>query len=341
MFKNQFDRADAMDKGTRPMISRRSALHAALALAPLSTAAASALAQTYPSRPITLYVAFAPGGAGDIVARLVGKEMSKSLGQPIVIENRPAPGLAPSATARAKPDGYTLMVAGSGTALSAELFKSLPYDLMKDFIHVSTMASFDLAVITDEQSRFQTVADILAFARSQPGKLTIGTARLGSTQNLAAELFKSMTGIEAMIVPFRTTADILTGLRSGDVHVAFEILPPILAQIRSASVRPLAVTATVRFAGLPQVPTLAESGVSGFEAGSWNGISAPAGTPPAVIDRLAREVQAAVASAEVQRELQALGMVAQSSTPQQMSQRMRADMAKWRAVIERAGIEKQ
>jgi tripartite-type tricarboxylate transporter receptor subunit TctC len=310
-------------------------------IAALSIAAASALAQTYPSKPITLYVAFAPGGAGDIVARLVGKEMSKNLGQPIVVENRPTPSAAPAATSRARPDGYTLMVAGSGTALSAVLFKSLPYDLMKDFIHVSTMASFDLAVITDAQSRFQTVADVLAFAKSQPGKLTIGTVRLGSTQNLAAELFKSMAGIEAVIVPFRTTAEVLTGLRSGDVQVAFEILPPILAQIRSGNVRPLAITSAERFAGLPQVPTLAESGVTGFEATSWNGISAPAGTPPAVIERLAREVQTAVASPEVQRELQALGMVTRSSTPEQMSQRMRADMAKWRAVIEKAGIEKQ
>jgi tripartite-type tricarboxylate transporter receptor subunit TctC len=323
------------------MISRRTALQAALALAALSTAATPSFAQSYPSKPITLYVAFAPGGAGDIVARLVGKEMSKNLGQPIVIENRPVPSVAPAATARAKPDGYTLMVAGSGTALSAELFKSLPYELMKDFVHVSTMAAFDLTLITDTQSKFQTVADVLAFAKSQPGKLTIGTVRLGSTQNLSAEMFKSMAGIDAVIVPFKTTSEILTGLRSGDIHVAFEIVPPILTQIKSKSVRPLAVTSTARFAGLPQIPTLAESGVPGFESTSWNGISAPAGTPPAVIERLAKEVQAAVASPEVQRELQAVGMVAKASTPEQMSQRMRADMAKWRAVIEKAGIEKQ
>lgn len=323
------------------MISRRTALHAALALVAAAGAVGPAFAQTYPTKPITLFVAIAPGGAGDIVARVVAKEMSKNLGQPIVIENRSAPTVAVVTTARAKPDGHTLMVAGSGTALSSALFKRPPYDLMADFTHISTMASFDLALIAGAQSAFHTVADVLAFAKDKPGQLTIGTVRVGSTQNLSAEMFKSMTGIDALIVPFKTTSEILTGLRSGDVHVAFEIVPPILTQIKSGTVRPLAVTSAARFAGLPQIPTLAEGGVKGFEASSWNGVSAPAGTPPAVIERLAREVQAAVASPDVQRELHAIGMLARSSTPEQMSQRMQADMAKWRAVIERAGIEKQ
>lgn len=324
------------DRGTALLV----ALTASIALAG-GAMASPAGAQAYPSRPITLYVAFAPGGDGDIVARVVAKEMSKSLGQPIVIENRPAPHVAVTTTAKAKPDGYTLMVAGSGTALSTALFKRQPYDLMRDFTHVSTMASFDLALVTGTQAAFQTVAEVLAFARDKPGKLTIGTARLGSTQNLSAEMFKSMTGIDAVTVPFKATSEILTGLRSGDLHVAFEIVPPILTQIKAGAVRPLAVTSAMRFAGLPQVPTLAESGVAGFEASSWNGISAPAGTPAAVIERLGKEVRAAVASAEVQRELQAVGMVARSSTSEQMAQRMRADMAKWSAAIDKAGIERQ
>ncbi|MDT7838981.1 Bug family tripartite tricarboxylate transporter substrate binding protein [Aquabacterium sp. OR-4] len=323
------------------MISRRSALQQALALGAATSPWAPARAEVYPAKPISLYVAFAPGGAADIVARLVGKEMGKSLGQPVVVENRPAPMVAVTSTQRARPDGHTLMVAGSGTALSSALFKSLPYDLMKDFVHVSTLASFDLVLITGEGSPLRSVAEVLALARSKPGALTIGSARIGSTQNLAAEMFKAMTGIDALIVPFKTTAEILTGLRSGDVHVAFEMLPPVLTQIRARSVRPLAVSSATRFAGLPQLPTLAESGVPGYEAASWNGISAPAGTPAAVIERLNRAVQQAVATPEVQRELQAAGMVAQAGTPEQMSQRMRADMAKWRAVIERAGIEKQ
>lgn len=302
---------------------------------------APAWAQAYPAKPIQLFVAFAPGGAGDIVARVVAKKLGESLGQPVVIENRPSPVVAVVTVARAKPDGYTLMMAGSGTALTSGLFKSLPYDLMGDFIHVSTMASFDLSLITGTQSGFQTVADVLAFAKANPGKLNIATVRIGSTQHLTAELFKSMAGIDAVIVPYKTTADIITALRAKDVHVAIEMLPPVLGQISGKTVKALAMTSSSRFPGMPDVPTLAESGLPGFEAASWNGISVPANTPPAIVSKLAKELDAAIASAEVQRELQVLGMVAQASTPEQMTRRMRNDMAKWKTVIDKAGIPKQ
>jgi tripartite-type tricarboxylate transporter receptor subunit TctC len=301
----------------------------------------SAAAQSYPTKPITFYVAFGPGGAGDIVARLVTRKMSESMGQPIVVENRPAPMVAPLAVAKAKPDGYTLLMAGSGTALTQVLFKTMPYDLMGDFAHVSSLASFDLSLLTGGESEFNSVADVLAFARANPGKLNIGTVRVGSTQNLAAEMFKSMAGIDAVIIPYKTTAEIISALRAKDLHVAIEILPPILGQVTGKVVKPLAMTSNTRFPGLPDVPTLSESGVPGFDASSWNGVSVPAKTPPAIVDRLAKEIQKAVASPDVQKELQALGMVARSSTPEQMTQRMTSDMAKWKAVIDKAGIPKQ
>ena len=322
------------------MIPRRLVLHGAMALAFAATCA-SAAAQSYPARPITFFVAFAPGGAGDEAGDDVSRKMSESMGQPIVIENRAAPMVAPLAVAKAKPDGYTLLMAGSGTALTQVLFKTMPYDLMGDFTHVSSLASFDLALITGTQSDFNSVADVLAFARANPGKLNIGTVRVGSTQNLAAEMFKSMAGIDALIIPYKTTAEIISALRAKDVHVAMEILPPILGQVTGKVVKPLAMTSNTRFPGLPDVPTLSEAGVPGFDASSWNGVSVPAKTPPAIVDRLAREIQKAVASPEVQKELQALGMVARSSTPEQMTQRMKGDMAKWKAVIDKAGIPKQ
>jgi tripartite-type tricarboxylate transporter receptor subunit TctC len=203
------------------------------------------------------------------------------------------------------------------------------------------MASFDLSLITGTQSGFQTVADVLAFAKANPGKLNIATVRIGSTQHLTAELFKSMAGIDAVIVPYKTTADIITALRAKDVHVAIEMLPPVLGQISGKTVKALAMTSSSRFPGMPDVPTLAESGLPGFEAASWNGISVPANTPPAIVSKLAKELDAAIASAEVQRELQVLGMVAQASTPEQMTRRMRNDMAKWKTVIDKAGIPKQ
>ncbi len=322
------------------MNNRRPFLRCAMAIA-LAASCGFAAAQAFPTKPITFYVAFAAGGAGDIVARAVARKMGESMGQPVVIENRPAPMIAPVTVAKAKPDGYTMLMAGSGTALTQVLFKSVPYDLMGDFTHVSTLASFDLALLTGGQSSFNSVAEVLAYARANPGKLNIGTVRVGSTQNLAAEMFKSMAGINAVIVPYKTTAEVISGLRSGDIQVAMEILPPVLGQITGKVVKPLALTSTQRFAGLPDVPTLAESGVPGFEASSWNGMSVPTGTPRAVVDRLSQEAIKAMASPDVQKELQAVGMVARAGTPEQMTERMKNDMAKWKGVIEKANIPRQ
>ena len=322
------------------MNNRRPFLRCATAIA-LAASCGFAVAQAFPTKPITFYVAFAAGGAGDIVARAVARKMGESMGQPVVIENRPAPMIAPVTVAKAKPDGYTMLMAGSGTALTQVLFKSVPYDLMGDFTHVSTLASFDLALLTGGQSSFNSVAEVLAYAKANPGKLNIGTVRVGSTQNLAAEMFKSMAGIDATIIPYKTTAEVISGLRSGDIHVALEILPPVLGQITGKVVKPLALTSTRRFPGLPDVPTLAESGVPGFEASSWNGMSVPTGTPRAVVDRLSQEAIKAMASPDVQKELQAVGMVARAGTPEQMTERMKNDMAKWKGVIEKANIPRQ
>lgn len=298
-------------------------------------------AQTFPTKPLTLYVAFAPGGAGDLVARLVTRKMSESMGQPIVVENRPSPVVAMQAVQRARPDGYTLVMAGSGTALTSALFRKLPYDLMKDFRHVSSLASFDLALIAAADSGFLSVADVMAYAKAHPGKLNIGTVRVGSTQNMAAQMLKSMTGLDATIVPYRTTAEVISGLRAKDIQVAIEMLPPLLGQLAGHNVRALAVTSARRYHGLPQVPTLHESGVAGYEAASWNGISVPAGTAPAVVDRLAREIAQAMASPEVRKELLALGMSPDQSSPALMERRMQADIGKWRGVIQAAGIPLQ
>lgn len=322
------------------MSKKRFMKHCAVWLA-FAVVCTSVVAQTYPTKPIQLFIALAPGGAGDIVARTISKKLGENMGQPFVVENRPSPVIAVQTVARAKPDGYTIMMAGSGTALSSVLFKSLPYDLMADFTHVSTMASFDLSLITGTQSGFNSVAEVIAYAKANPGKLNIGTVRIGTTQNLTAELFKSMAGIEAVIVPYKTTPEIMTALRAKDVQVAIEILPPILGQIASKTVKALAVTSTNRFPGLPEVPTLAESGVPGFDASSWNGISVPVGTPPAIVSRLSKEIDAAISSPEVQKDLQAIGVVVRSSSSEQMTQRMKNDMAKWKTVIEKAGVPRQ
>lgn len=324
------------------MSQRRSVLRSALALS-LAAICASADAQPYPTKPIQLVVGFAPGGAGDIIARQVAQKMSGNMGQSVVVENRPGAGAATAAVAvaKAKPDGYTLLLTGNGTAISSVLFKNLPYNLARDFRHVSTLAFFDLALITNGESDFNSVVDVLAYAKANPGKLSIGTSRVGSTQHLAAEMFKSMAGIDAVSIPYKSTGEMLSALRSKDIPVAFEIVSPILGQFSAKAVKPLAVTASRRFPGLPEVPTLAESGVTGFEASSWAGVSVPVNTPTPIVNRLAKEIEVAVASPDVQKALQALGFVARSSTPDQMTQRINQDMTKWKAVIEKAGIPPQ
>lgn len=321
---------------------RRSLLRGALALA-LGTAGALAGAQSFPAKPITLLVAFAPGGAVDLIARRVAQKMSESIGQPVVVENRPGAGAVAAAQAVVKsaPDGHTMLLTGNGMTLSSVLFKSLPYSLTRDFKPVSTLAFFDLAFITAGDSEFKSLQDLLAFAKANPGKLNIGSARIGSTQHLAAEMFKAMAGIDATIVPYRGTADMISGLRSRDIQLAVEIVPPILGQITGKTLRPLAIAAGRRFPGLPDVPTVAESGVPGFEAASWAGLAVAAGTPQPIVDRLAKEIQAAVESPDVKNPLQAMGYTAASSTPEQMGQRITTDMAKWKAVIDKAGIPLQ
>ncbi|AZG07297.1 tripartite tricarboxylate transporter substrate binding protein [Pigmentiphaga sp. H8] len=309
----------------------------------LAAAGACAQGQPYPSKPITIVVAFGPGGAGDLVTRKVAQAMSARIGQPVVVENKPGAGAAAAAVAvaQARPDGYTALLTGNGTAISSVLFKSLPYSLSRDFRHVSSVASFDLALITDGHSRFKSVADVIAYAKANPGKLNIGTSRIGSTQHLAAELFKSMAGIDAVSIPYKTTGDMIAAVRAGDVQVAFEVLSPILGQLSAGSVKAIGVTSARRFPGLPDVPTVAEGGVPGFDASSWAGISVPAATPTPVVERLAREIRAAVESPEVQSSLQAMGYVASASTPAEMTARIERDAAKWKAVIETAEIPLQ
>lgn len=323
---------------------RRTCLQVALTLAlPLwvGAAHAQAAAQAYPSRPIQFYVSFGAGNAGDVVARAVARKMAENMRQPVVIENRPAPLVAASTVAKAKPDGYSLFMAGSGTALTESLFTSLPYDILRDFQHVSTMAAFDFALLTNSGSQFKTLSAILAYAKANPGKLSMATARVGSTSHLAAEILKAAAGVDIVLIPYKSTGEIITAVRGDQVQVAIELVPAILGQVKQNLLQPIAVTSKIRFPGLPNVPTVAESGVAGYEVSSWNGISVPADTPAPVVQRLAQEIAAAVNSPEVRSELIAAGATPLISTPAQMTERMKGDVAKWRVVVEKANIPKQ
>jgi len=303
----------------------------------------TAWAQNFPTKPVRFLVPYAPGGVGDLTARLVAQKMSENLGQPVVIENRPGAGMVTGTdlVAKAEPDGYTIGLTGNGHTLAQTLFKSLPYDISKDFTHVSTIGFFDLAFFVHPSSDINNVQALIRYAKANPGKVNIASISLGSTQHLAAELFKSMAGIEATVIPYRSSADVLTAVYSQTVTVAVEIIAPVLGQIRSNSVKPLAVTSSARFVGLPNVPTVIESGLPGYEAASWNGVSVPARTPTAVVNRLNAAVVFAVNTPAVKAKMLEMGVSSKSSSPQEMRDLITSDVGKWKAVIESAKIERQ
>jgi tripartite-type tricarboxylate transporter receptor subunit TctC len=306
-------------------------------------AAISTSAQTYPAKPIHVIVGFGPGGVADLTCRVVAQKLSVQLGQQVLIENRPSAGgiIAADAVAKAAPDGYTLLLLSNGNAVSASLFKSLPYDAVADFAPVSTLGFFDIAMIAKGDSKWNSVKDVLAYAKANPGKLNIGTINIGSTQHLSAELFLSMTGINATIVPYKGSPDVLVALRGNDVQLSFDMLAPIMSQYKSGVVKVIAVTSDRRFSGLPDIPTIAESGVPGYQASSWNAIAAPAKTPQAIIERLNKEINIALAAPEVKSKLLELGVTARGGTPEALHTLLTSDIAKWRGVIEKANIEKK
>lgn len=322
--------------------SRRRWLAAAAALG-AAPWLGSAQAQPLSSRPIRLVVPFGPGGVADLTARTVAQKMSESLGQSIVIDNRPGAGgvVAAETVAKAAPDGHTLLLMSNANAVSAGLFRKLPFDTEKDFAPVSLLGEFDMAVVAPANGKFRSLADLRAYAQAHPGQLNLGSINTGSSQHLAAELLKRSLGLDVQVVPFNGTAAVVTALRGGQVDAAVEILAPVLPQITGQALRALAVMGERRAPALPEVPTVAESGAPGFHVASWNALAAPARTPAAVVARLNQEVHKALAVPEVQQRLRALGVQAKASTPAEQAQLLRSEIQRWSAVIREAGIPQQ
>ena len=322
---------------------RRGFLHGLSALAVLGWPGFALAQGAFPSKPLRLVVPNAPGGAADLTARTVAQKLGETLGQPVVVENRPGAGgvVAGELVAKAAPDGHTLLLISSGTAVSAALFKSLPFDTLRDFIPVVPLASFDLVIVGPEGGRIRTLADWVADARARPGKLTIGTPNIGTTQHLAAELFKSAAGIDVQIVPFNGTPAVINALRGGQIDAGLDILGPLLAQIRAKALVPLAITGEKRSRMLPELPTAKEAGVAGFSVSSWNGLAVPAGTPKDVVARLNREVVAALIDPAVRKRLEDLNLDPLPGSPEQAAALLQHDVRRWGEVIRRAGIERQ
>lgn len=321
----------------------RTLVRAAACLA-IAAAAGAALAQpAWPAKPIRLVVGYAAGGVADITARLVAQKLSAALGQQVFIDNRPSAGgiVAGEIVAKAEPDGYTLLHMNYGNAVSVALFKTMPYDIERDFAPISPMGFFDILLLAEKSSALNSVADVIAAVNAAPDKFNVGTVSIGSGQHMAAELFKAMTGLNLTIVPFKTTPALIAALKSGDVQAAFEISAPVMPFVRNGEFKALAVSSAKRFPGLPNVPTMAESGVPGYDVTAWNGIAAPVKTPRAIIERLNREVNAALAQPDIRKTFQELGIDARGGSPDDLAAMLRNEVAKWRRLAATAGIEQQ
>jgi tripartite-type tricarboxylate transporter receptor subunit TctC len=306
--------------------------------------AGSALAATdYPARTVRIIVPYGAGGIADVTMRLTAQKLSEKLGQQFIVDNRPGAGgvVGARAAASAAPDGYTLSMIGGGLTIAKSLFKSLPYDLVEDFVPISTTAAYGLVIVAKADSGLKTVGDIIAAAKATPGKLNFGTINPGSNQHLAAELFRSMAHVDVTMIPHKTTPDLITALLRGDVDVVIEYEAGLGAMMSDPRVAVVAYTGPQRLPHLPNVPTVAESGLPGYDVTSWNGLAAPKGTPHEIVEKLSHEVTAAVEQPDVRAAMAKFGMEARGSTSEELGARIKVDIAKWADVIEKAGIPKK
>ena len=301
-----------------------------------------ALAQAdYPNKPIRVFLPFAAGGIGDITFRLVTAQVSERTGMQFVIDNRPGAGGINSALAgkQASADGYTLVQIGNSYAISASLFKTLPYDLIKDFTAVSMLAQFDMLLATRASGPISSVDKLLAFDKANPGKLNFGAISSGSTQNLAAEMFKAMIGSEASVVPFKSSPELINAIQRGDVDVGFDYLAAFAPLLAARELKLIASAGEKRSSLTPETPTVVEGGVPGYVVTSWNGVAAPAGTPKEIVAKLNQEIDMVLKLPNVQEQFRQLGMEAAFSTPDGMSQRLQTDIGRWRGVISKLGLQ--
>ena len=319
------------------------ALVVTLALAAgLATTGARAQAN-YPDRPVRVILPFGPGGVADVTARLVAEALSRKLGQNFVIENQPgAGGIAAARAALTGPaDGYTLTLLTNGTAISVPLFSHLPFDPLKLFIPISTIGSFQCFFMVDASAPWRTLGDFLKAAREKPGTINVGTVTVGSTENLTAELFKSVAAVDVVLVPFRTSPDVVVALLRNDIQMDIDFYAALKPTLDGGKGRILAASGPQRAPELPDVATAQEAGVANFDVTAWNGLYAPAGTPDAVIEKLNKALHDVLADPDLKQRALALGIDTKASTPAELDARMRADIAKWGRVIAQAGIPKQ
>jgi tripartite-type tricarboxylate transporter receptor subunit TctC len=331
-----------IDHGAPRLFSAISLLLAALSLLIASPAQAPAQAG-YPSRPVRIVVPFAAGGVADTTARIVAEKLSERLGQRFFVENQPGAGgiAAARAVIASAPDGYTLAMLTNGTAVSVSLFEKLPFDPLKDFVPISSLGYFDFIFCTSASSGFRTLADFIAAARAKPGALNVGTINVGSTQNLSAELFKTTANIEFTIVPYRGTPEVEVSLLQDNIALMIDSYSALKGNVADGKLRALASSGAARSESTPEVATVQESGVPDYDVVSWNALFAPARSPPEIVKTLNGALQDILADAGLKKRLLALGIEPKASTPEETANRLRADIDKWRQVIEKAKIPRQ
>jgi len=306
----------------------------------LSLAGGSAFAQAWPGRPISLIVPFPAGGTTDVLARAVGQELSKSLGQPVVVESKPGAGatLGADFVAKSKPDGYTLLMGAVHHTIATSVYKKLPYDFQKDFAPVTTVALVPNVLVVNPSVPANSVQQLLALAKAEPGKLTYGSNGNGTGQHLIGAQFEGMGGVKLLHVPYKGSGPLTVDLLGGQITMSFDTITPVLPQVKAGKLKALAVTTHKRSAALPDVPTLDESGLKGFDLGTWFGILAPAATPPDVVVRLNTELVKIIQSPEFRKKMADIGAEPIGNTPAQMAGQIKDDTERFSKLVKDARV---
>jgi putative tricarboxylic transport membrane protein len=309
----------------------------------VASSAGAEPADKYPDRPVRFILPYGPGGIADVTTRLVAQKLGERMGQNFIIENKPGAGgtLAGNAVLASPADGYTFFLSGNASAINESLFKSRPFNFLADFTPVATLAEFEMLLVTKADSPFDSIGKVVATAKARPGKLNFGAINPGSTQNLSAEMFRMTAGVDVAVVTYRTTPDLVTGLVRGDIDVGFDYLAAFNPMIASKQIKVIATSGNRAHPQLPGVPVVKESGYPDYVVTSWNALSAPAGTPKEIVTKLSNEIQAVLKLPEVRERMAALGMEPMSGTPEELYERMKRDIEKWRVVIDKAGIPRQ
>jgi tripartite-type tricarboxylate transporter receptor subunit TctC len=301
---------------------------------------APATAQDWPTRTIKIVVGFGAGGGTDLAARIVAQPLQEILGQPVVVENRPSAGgiVGGDQVAKGQKDGYTLLMMSNAHAVSAAMYKTLPYDPVKDFQMLSLVATAGLVMITAPEFPASDVKGTIALLKANPDKYNFGSAGVGTTQQFAAELMNQMAGVKITHVPYRSTPAVITGLLSKDIHYAFELIQVVSGQIQAKTLKAIAVTSPTRYPSLAEVPTFAESGLPGYDVTSWYGLAMAPDTPRPIVDKLNKAVAEALNRPAIRKQISDIGAQPKTSTPDELSRHIAAEVAKWQGVREKAGI---